>query len=273
MSPCGSGAERRHYFLFFFLQKLNTDDNHDSSVPVTIAEETLVEKSAKEAKKSVADVQQIGGWLGLLLSKIKSVPAAEEKWRALTAAGLDQEAQEEVAEYLFRYCGGTQEQLQAGFKKASSFRERLQTVVAQIRMASGTTERMLKDMRDIAGITFHNPDFDRLSSTLREFADELESLEPVLKNTVARGVREEKDGRITGGRSESLSILVDLVSRVTDDPYAHLAPLVAAIKGDVDPSYEYIADGLRSAYNRYRWNTGVVTKNPAVKSASRKPGR
>ncbi len=249
-----------------------------------------MEKLAKKEKKPVAakgneaEVQKIGGWLGLLLSKIKSVPVAEEKWRALTAAGLDQEEQEEgarldqeeqeeVAEYLFRYCGGTQKQLQVGFKKASSFRETFQTVVAQIRMAAGTTERMLKDMRDITIITFHNPDFDRLPSILREFADELESLEPVLKNTVARGVREEKDGRITGGRSEALSILVDLVSRVTDDPYAHLAPLVAAIKGDVDPSYQFIADGLRSAYNRYRRNTGVVTKNPAVKPASRKPGR
>jgi hypothetical protein len=103
-----------------------------------VKEGSLMEKLAKKEKKPIAakvneaDVQQIGGWLGLLLSKIKSVPAAEEKWRALTAAGLDQEEREEVAEYLFRYCGGTQEQLKAGFKAACNFRDALQPAAVEV---------------------------------------------------------------------------------------------------------------------------------------------
>jgi hypothetical protein len=127
-------------------------------------------------------------------------------------------------------------------------------------------------LREIGGITPHDPDFDKLPSIQRAFADEVESWEPILKKTIGRGVRVEEDGRITGGRGEALSILVDLVGRVTNDPYAQIAPLVAVIRGDSDPSYAYIADSLRSAFNRYR-KPAVIAKDPTMKPASQKPGR
>jgi hypothetical protein len=257
-----------------------------------------VEKLAKEAKELVeakmneAEVKPIGGLVELLLSKIKSIPAAEERWKSLTArlesktkeevgekqeqvAEIVTEIQEEVAEYLFRYCGGTQQQLKAGYTAACRFRDALQPAAVEIRRTADTTERILKDLRNIAGITPHDPDFDKLPSIQRAFADEVESLEPILKKTIGRGVRVEgeKDGPITGGRSEALSILVDLVSGVVDDPYAHLAPLVAAVKGDVDTDYDTIADDLRNAFNRYWKVRASKSKNPVTRPTIGKSGR
>jgi hypothetical protein len=258
-----------------------------------------VEKLAKEAKELVeakmneAEVEPISGWVGLLLSKIKSIPAAEARWQSLAALlkAKTQEAvsktqqeevaeevaerQEEVAEYLFRYCGGTQQQLKAGYTAACRFRDALQPAAVEIRRTADTTERILKDLRNIAGITPHDPDFDKLPSIQRAFADEVESLEPILKKTIGRGVRVEgeKDGPITGGRSEALSILVDLVSGVVDDPYAHLAPLVAAVKGDVDTDYDTIADDLRNAFNRYWKVRASKSKNPVTRPTIGKSGR
>jgi hypothetical protein len=220
----------------------------------------LMEKSARVAKKPLeakvngaeeAKVDQIGGWQRLLLPKIKSLPVAEDRWKALTDAGLDPE---EMAEYLYHYCGATKEQLKSGLKAARHFRDQFNSaLVDEIRVFADKTERILKELHKIGGIRSLAPDFDMLPSMLSEFADEVESLIPILKNNVAQGVRVEKDGHITSSAGgEALSKLVHMVSRVTKHPYADLARLVAAVRGD-ETGYNYIAiaDSLRNAFNRH----------------------
>lgn len=236
----------------------------------------MMEKIAKKEKEAAgAKVEEpTGGWLRLVLPKIKSVPAAGKRWKELTEAGVDPE---EMAEYLYGYCGASKEQLKRGLKVARHFRNELKPAAAEIRHTADTTERILKDLREIGGIKIHDPGFDRLPSVQRAFADELEVLAPVVNRTMARGVRVEKDGRITSGAaSEALSLLVDLVDTVATEPYASIAPLVAAVRGDVNPSYDYIADSLRNAYNRSRKpkkNTKGARKNPVPNPAKAKVGR
>jgi hypothetical protein len=193
--------------------------------------------------------QQTGGWVSLLLKGIKDVSAAREKW-AFISAGLDGEDQEELAENLFRFCGGSKEQLRRALKEARQFRNKLPCNILLIRQAAEATEAMVKGLHDIAGIIFHDPDFERLASLQRTFADEVQSVTGALEKNLARGIRVDRDGNITGGRGEALSIIVALVDCITPDPYALISPLVAAIRRDVNPSYEHIADALRNTYNR-----------------------
>lgn len=238
--------------------------------------------------------QQTGGWQELVLPKIKSVPAAEDKWNKLTAAKIksnpaveeewgkptdDRLDPEELAEYLYLYCGGSKENLAARLRRARNFRENFMSAVAEIRRSADATERILKGLREICGITIFHPDydFDRLPSMERAFADEVEPLGKVVNEVLARGVREEKDGRITSaGLTEKLCWLVNLVEQVTNEPYADIAPLVAAVRGEVLDSYEYLADSLRSERNRYcpkEENTGIDPKTPTGKPSKLKPGR
>jgi len=206
-------------------------------------------------KENEENEEQSSRWLGLVIPKINSVPAAKRAWQVLVNAGFDQEDQEEVAEYLFRYCGGTEEQLKRGLKRARRFKADFEPVIAQLRSTAGAVERIIRDLRDIGGITIYNARFDELPSILREFADELGEQQAAIRSSVARGARVEEDGRVTGGRSENLSILVDLVSAVDEiknEPYAFIAPLVAAVRGDSEANYVQLADALRNAVERYR---------------------
>jgi len=208
-----------------------------------------------EKKEEKENEGQSGRWLQLVLPKINSVPAAKRAWKVLVNAGFSQEDQEEIAEYLFRYCGGTNEQLTRGLRLARRFREEFETVIDQLRSAAGAVERIIRELRDIGGITIHDPRFNELPSILREFADELKEQGSAITSSTAKGTRLEEDGRVTGGRSENLSILVDLLrdlEAAKHEPYAFIAPLVAAVRGDPEANYTLLADALRNAVERYR---------------------
>ena len=221
---------------------------------------TIDKLEKKEKQVNNVDTQKesekpVGRWLQLVLPKINAVPAAQRAWKVLVKAGFDLQDQEEVAEYLFGYSGGTNDQLKRGAERARRFRDEFEPVIAQLRATAGAVERMIKDLRDIGHTTIHSQRFDALPSILKEFANNLDELRPVFKKIVAKGVKIEKDGRVTGGRSEQLSVLVSVVSRIKKveaEPYAFLAPMVTAVRGDAEPNYVYVADELRNAVNRYR---------------------
>jgi hypothetical protein len=230
-------------------------------------------KPAKEisTEQNASNVgQQTGGWVLRLLNKIEGVSAAQEKWKALIAAGLDQDEQEELAENLFRFCGGSKEQLASGLKKARQFRDNLPSNILLFRQAATAAEAVIRDLQEIAGINLY---FDQLPSLQRTFADEVEWAAGILMNHLARGVRVERGGNIKGGRGEALSIVIQLVDRITDHPYAMISPLVAAVRGDINPSYEYVADALRSDYNREWPKTELSSRGMGRKFPAKRTGR
>jgi hypothetical protein len=212
-----------------------------------------MEKLEKKAKPE--ELAEVGGdVVQVVLRRIDSVPAAKREWRKLKdAAGLDQQDLEEIAEHLFQFCGGTKEQQHAGLKSARRFRKQFPSVVTQMRAAADTVDRMLRELRDIAGITSHPPRYDKLAANIRDFADELEDWGSAFRKSVAVDTRIEQDGKISGGRSASLSVVVSLVQEViTRDPYALIARLVAAVQENPEPNYFDLADSVRNAVNRYR---------------------
>jgi hypothetical protein len=210
-----------------------------------------MEKLEKKEKKEKKDKKEDETFVDFVVKKIQANRAAKQKWDILTAK-LDKDDLEEIAEQLFRYCFGSKEQLQKGLKLARRFRDQFDSVVEELRRTAKTVERMIRELREIGGTTIYDSRFQELPSTLRNFADELDRLGRAYESSIARGTRIETDGRISGGRAESLSIAANLVSEVTGEPYALLAPLVVAIEGRPEFSMAHVADSLRNEVNRYR---------------------
>jgi hypothetical protein len=220
---------------------------------------TTEERKKRQMREKIEKEAKTGGILEFVLAKINRNPAARKAWNELIKAGVDQA---EMAENLFRYCGGTTEQLQDGLKVARQFRDSFDDVITQARVTANAIEKMLCDLRSPIG-KFpiddwpvdelpSRPSYGELPAFLRSFAGALAPIGEAFKKSIAQGARVEKDGRVTGGRSESLSILVSLASEVTSRPYALIAPLVAAVQGKTGISLAKLADSLRGAVNRYR---------------------
>jgi hypothetical protein len=218
----------------------------------------MVEKIEKKEKEA-----QTLGSLEFVLGRVNRNPAAKKAWKKLTDEGLDQT---EIAGYLFRYCGGTKEQQQGGLKVDREFRDSFDDVITRVRVTANVIEKMLSDLRPVGKFPIDDwrvdelpsrPSYGELPAFLRSFADALAPIGGAFKKSIAPGARVEKDGRVTGGRSESLSILVSLVNEVTSNPYALIAPLVTAVEGKTGTSWDKfaldkLADALRRAVNRYR---------------------
>ncbi len=214
---------------------------------------TINDELQPRTKVSDGENESECGWQLLVLPKIESVPLAKQNWRILSEAGVDLE---EVAAHLHRFCGGTKEELKVGLRAARQFRARFAPGIREIERAATTVRVLSKDLSGIAGIKIHDPDFDKLPSLMERFANELKEYSDQVQRNVARGVKVDKSGRISGdGRTESLVVLVGTVAAVTDEPYALLAPLVAVIRGDVNPSYGHIADSLRKICGRHKKKT------------------
>jgi hypothetical protein len=187
------------------------------------------------------------------LDKINSLPPAKQALQTLTRQGVKEV---DVLRGLFLYCGGTEKEVREALKYGSNFVERLEEAIARLRVDVELVSRLRKESARL-GIKLYSPAFDRYPKVVADVTKML-SASLLASRRGFTNVRVGKPGKgkpkLSAGRADHLVELAYLICekvapRNTHPRWRHytiLAPLVAAVCGDVEPNYVKIRDNLRN---------------------------
>jgi hypothetical protein len=185
------------------------------------AEETLVEESEKEAKevdKTVAKESAGAGNVVLhprlrqILDQINGDVEAGKAFREIKKRGCDEA---ELLTVLFRFCGGSEEEIRGGLDAAVAFKAEVERLAERLKQDADAVKKIMVELPRF-GLNLTVREYDNLAPGLEDFADTLtrygRSLTQSLGN-VRLGSKKKGKGRVTltAGRTHHLVELADLV--------------------------------------------------------------
>ena len=209
-----------------------------------ISSQNLNDQSAGSGKVTPVKLRK---FLQEALDAINKDPVATKALRTLREIGCDQKY---LLELLHAYCGGTREQSAKWMKLAREFRDRLKRDADRLRKSAELIDGIKKGTYEpMADTRYHEP--GDTAGDVR-FLAELLAAEAKGYDENLKGARPNRKGIISSGRTSNLEELVMLieVSKVSGNPYLLIAPLVAAVRKDVERNYAKLSDRLRKAVER-----------------------